>query len=124
MPLPESIPVSYSEEEAGYVSFRPVVRQIFRLHELLDMVLSVTGKDPARIRQILHSGSVVFHFYHYWWQGFEASEGEIEMLLREFPDADPRRPFSGAACTMVLVESGDSPARPPLELPRGAISSK
>src|ERR1700747_2806304 len=74
MPLPESIPVRYSEGAAAYVSLRPAVRQTFRLHELLDMVLSVTGKDPARIRQILHSGSVVFHFYHYWWQGFYASE--------------------------------------------------
>ena len=52
MTLPETIPVRYTEEEAGYVSFRPLVRQIFRLNELLDMVVSVTGKDQERIRQI------------------------------------------------------------------------
>ena len=63
MPLPDVIPVRYTEEEAGYVSFRPVVRQSFRPDQLLDMVLSVTGKDPARITQILRSGTVVFHFY-------------------------------------------------------------
>ena len=81
MALPQEIPVRYTEEEAGYVSFRPVVRQTFRVHELLDMVLSVTGKQPERIRQILRSGTVVFHFYRYWWEGFEAGEAELQALL-------------------------------------------
>src|ERR1700676_1344415 len=89
MPLPETIPVRYTEEEAGYVSFRPVVRQTFRTHELLDMVLSVTGKDAARVRQILRSGTVVFHFYRYWWEGFEVDEAELAALLAHFPDPDP-----------------------------------
>jgi hypothetical protein len=61
MPLPDAIPVRYTEEEAGYVSFRPVVRQSFRPDQLLDMVLSVTGKDPSRIKQIFRSGTVVFN---------------------------------------------------------------
>ena len=47
MPLPETIPVRYTEEEAGYVTVRPLVRQTFRLDELLDMILSVAGKDAA-----------------------------------------------------------------------------
>ena len=47
MALPQEIPVRYTEEEAGYVSFRPVVRQTFRVHELLDMILSVTGKTAG-----------------------------------------------------------------------------
>src|SRR2546428_196706 len=34
MSLPESIPVRYTEEEAGYISVRPVVRQSFQLAEL------------------------------------------------------------------------------------------
>ena len=62
MPLPETIPVRYTEEEAGYVTVRPLVRQTFRLDELLDMILSVAGKDVARVRQLLHSGTVVYHF--------------------------------------------------------------
>jgi len=62
VPLPETIPVRYTEEEAGYVTVRPVVRQTFRLTELLDMILSVAGKDTARVRQLLHSGTVVYHF--------------------------------------------------------------
>ena len=108
MQIPDVIPVRYSEEEAGYVSFRPVVRQTFRLHELLDMVLSVTGKDAARVRQILRSGTVVFHFYRYWWEGFEVGDAELGALLASFPDADPTREFRAQDCTMALVEGGDS----------------
>jgi hypothetical protein len=62
VPLPETIPVKYTEEEAEYLSMRPLVRQTFRLAELVDMVVSVTGKDPGRIQQILRSGTVVYHF--------------------------------------------------------------
>jgi hypothetical protein len=107
--LPEAIPVRYTEEEAGYVSFRPIVRQTFRLNELLDMILTVTGKDPARIRQILRSGTVVFHFYKYWWEGFEVSEAELAPLLTRFPDADPARLFRAGECSRVLMESGSLP---------------
>jgi hypothetical protein len=49
MPLPDQIPLRYTEEDAGFVSVRPVIRQIFQLHELVDMVVSVAGKDPARV---------------------------------------------------------------------------
>ena len=45
MPLPQQIPVRYTEEDAGYVSVRPVVKQVFRLHELADLVVSIAGKD-------------------------------------------------------------------------------
>src|SRR5208283_1906278 len=72
MSLPETIPTRYTEEEAEYLSLRPVVRQTFRIAELVDMILSVTGKDAHRIAQILRSGSVVYHGYRYWWPAFEA----------------------------------------------------
>lgn len=116
MALPETIPVRYTEEEAEYLSVRPVVRQTFRLQELLDMVLSVTGKDPARVRQILRSGTLVFHFYRYWWQGFEADAQELSARLALFPDADPTRAFLPEDCTAVLLESGGHPPRHSFEL--------
>ena len=124
MPLPETIPVRYTEEEAGYVSFRPVVRQSFRPHELLDMVLSVTGKDVGRIRQILRSGTVVFHFYRYWWTGFDLDETELTGLLAQFPDPDPSREFRGADCTMIAIESGATPPRPAVEVQKKSISHR
>ncbi len=44
MPLPETISVRYTDEEAGYVTVRPIVRQTFSLDELLDMILERRGK--------------------------------------------------------------------------------
>ena len=122
MPPPELIAVRYTEEEAGYVSIRPVVRRNFRLSDLLDMVLGVTGKHPARIRQILRSGSVSFHAHRYWWDGFQIEEQELAALLARFPDPDPSRAFRPEACTAALVEAGGSPsgqpARPDSPAPR------
>ncbi|MCU1341742.1 MAG: hypothetical protein JWN92_1165 [Candidatus Acidoferrum typicum] len=120
MPLPETIPVRYTEEEAGYVTVRPIVRQTFRLDELLDMILSVTGKDAARIRQILHSGTVVYHFFRYSWAGFDADGAELSAELTRFPDADPSRPFDAGNCTMAIFESGGAHSRHLLELDRSA----
>jgi hypothetical protein len=122
MPLPEAIPVRYTEEEAGYVSFRPVVRQSFRPDQLLDMVLSVTGKDAARIKQILRSGTVVFHFYRYWWTGFDIDATELNGLLARFPDPDPSRQFRSAECSTIAIESGATPPRPAIEIAKEAIS--
>jgi hypothetical protein len=105
VPLPETIPVRFTEEEAEYVSIRPVRRQTFKLRELIDMVLCVTGRDLPRVQQILRTGTLVFHFYRYWWQGFETDATELSAVLAEFPVDDPSRAFSSAACTSVVLES-------------------
>lgn len=118
--LPESIPVRYTDEEAGYVTVRPVVRQTFRLDELLDMVLSVTGKDVARVRQILRSGTVVYHFFRYWWAGFDADEAELAAALARFPDADPSRAFDADKCMLAVFETAGANPKPLLELDRAA----
>jgi hypothetical protein len=122
--LPESIPVRYTEEEAGYVTVRPIVRQTFRLDELLDMVLSVTGKNAARIRQILHSGTVVYHFYRYSWTGFDADEAELTAALARFPDADTSRTFDAGKCTVVVFETAGANPKHLLELDRAAASKR
>jgi hypothetical protein len=124
VPLPETIPVRYTEEEAGYVTVRPVVRQTFRLGELLDMILSVAGKDVPRVRQLLHSGTVVYHFYRYSWEGIEASEEEVFAALARFPDADPSRLFSKEACTLAIFESGGVSPRHLVELDRDAAGKR
>ncbi|MGB6430725.1 MAG: hypothetical protein WBF06_09070 [Candidatus Acidiferrales bacterium] len=124
MTLPEKIPVRYSEEEAGYVSFRPVVRQAFGVHELLDMILSVTGKDAARVRQILRAGTIAFHSYRYWWTGFEPSDADLREALADFPDADAARAFSANDCTLIVLESGGVAAREIAEISREAGSAR
>ena len=124
MPLPQTIPVRYTEEEAGYVTVRPLVRQTFSLEELLDMILSVAGKDAARVRQLLHSGTVVYHFFRYSWAGFDASETELAAALARFPDSDPTRLFPPGQCTLAIMESGGISQRPLMELDRAAGSRR
>jgi len=124
VPLPETIPVRYTEEEAGYVTVRPLVRQTFRLHELLDMILSVAGKDVARVRQLLHSGTVVYHFYRYSWAGFDASEADVAAALAQFPDADPARPFAVSRCTNAIFEGSGGNPRRVLDLDRASASRR
>ena len=102
---------------------RPLVRQTFRLDELLDMILSVAGKDVARVRQLLHSGTVVYHFYRYSWAGFDVDEAELAAALAKFPDADPARPFSPERCTNAVFDSAGANPRHLLDLDR-AIASK
>src|SRR3989442_12610301 len=93
VPLPENISVRYTEDEAGYISVRPVVRQSFQLAELADMVVSVAGKNAARVAQIFRAGTVVYNGYRYWWQGFSTQHDEISALLAPFPEDDASRPF-------------------------------
>jgi hypothetical protein len=106
MPLPSQIPVRYTEEDAGYVSVRPVVKQVFRLQELADLVVSIAGKDIARVQQIFRSGTAVYHGYRYWWEGIAAEASEIAALLAPFPDDDPTRPFEPGKATAALLEIG------------------
>ncbi len=108
MPLPETIPVKYTEEEAEYLSVRPLVRQEFRSAELVDMVVRVAGKDLARVQKILSSGTIVFHSFRYWWTGFEADPAALSEILKKYPDADPQRAFRAEDCNEVILQSGGS----------------
>ena len=122
MPLPETISVKYTEEEAEYLSMRPLVRQTFRAPELVDMIVQVAGKDPARVQQILRAGTVVFHSFRYWWQGFDPDQSALAEILATYPDADPARPFRAADCTEVILESSGSPPRHSLRITRAAAA--
>ena len=82
MPLPAQIPVKYSEDDAQFISIRPLVRQTFRPAELIDMIVSVTGKDPHRVQQILRSGTIVFNSYRYWWDSIDSASTELATLTR------------------------------------------
>jgi hypothetical protein len=124
MPLPHHIPVRYSEEDAGYVSVRPVVKQTFRIHELADMVVSVAGKDAARVQQIFRVGTVVYNGYRYWWESLFAELPEIEGLLAPFPDDDPWRPFEPAKVAALLLESGGGTERNVVEISRQEASAR
>jgi hypothetical protein len=118
MALPENVAVRYTEDEAEYLSLRPVVRQTFRIDELVDMIVSVTGLDRERVAQILRSGAVVYHGYRYWWNGFETAVGDLDAALTGYPVADPSRAFHAAACSAVVFASSGSPPRHSIEISR------
>ncbi|HXW56391.1 MAG TPA: hypothetical protein VEJ67_11620 [Candidatus Cybelea sp.] len=124
MPLPDMVPVKYTEEEAEYVSIRPVVQQQFRGDELVDMIVRVTGKDVARVRQILRTGTVVFHSYRYWWAALDADERQVRELLAKYPDADSSRPFRPESCTEVILEPGGPPGSHALHFDRKKASKR
>jgi hypothetical protein len=116
VPLPETIAVKYTEEEAEYLSMRPLVRQTFRAPELVDMIVQVAGKDSTRVQQILRAGTVVFHSFRYWWPPFDPDPAALTEILAKYPDADPARPFRAADCAEVILESSGSPPRHSLSI--------
>jgi hypothetical protein len=124
MPLPETISLRFTEEDAGYVTVRPVAKQTFRLAELADMVVSVTGKNVSRVQQIFRTGTVVYNGYRYWWDGFAANENEITGLLALFPDDDPSRPFNPDQVTAVSLETGGGTQRSLVSITRSEASAK
>jgi hypothetical protein len=124
MPLPNQIHLRYTEQDAGHLSVRPVINQTFRLHELVDMVVSVAGKDPARVHQIFRTGSVIFNGYRYWWNPLSPDPGEIETLLAQFPDDDPARVFVPSQAIAALLEMGGGPQRVVTEILRQDAAQK
>jgi hypothetical protein len=122
--LPETIAMRFTEEDAGYVTVRPVVKQTFRLGELADMVVSVTGKSPARVQQIFRAGTVVYNGYRYWWEGFGANEIEIAGLLSVFPDDDPALLFNADRVTAVSLDIGGGTQRALVGIERAEASGR
>lgn len=114
----------FTEEDAGYVTVRPVVKQTFRLGELADMVVSVTGKSVARVQQIFRAGTVVYNGYRYWWEGFTANEIEIAGLLNVFPDDDPALLFNPDRVTAVSLEIGGGTQRALVVIARAEASGR
>jgi hypothetical protein len=120
--LPEIIAVHFTEEEAGYVTLRPIVRQSFRLADLTDMVVTVTGKDARRVEQIFRAGSVTYNGYRYGWQGFSAEPGEVATLLAPLPESDPARRFRPEEATAASLEFGGKKQHASVELKRDEAS--
>ena len=102
----ELVQVKFSEDLAQYAETRPVRRQPMTLKELVGLVLTSTGKHPARIAERLQSGTCTYNIFRYWWEGFAPDPAALAALLAEFPDPDPARAFQAEACQwMRLLDS-------------------
>jgi hypothetical protein len=58
-------------------------------------MLGVTGKDPARVHELLLRGTLVNGASRFRWSGWDADLAALESLLASMPGAEPDRPFLG-----------------------------
>ncbi|HEY1204084.1 MAG: hypothetical protein ABSH46_21310 [Bryobacteraceae bacterium] len=120
MALPETIRVKISSEEAGSISLTAVVAREMPVRELIETMLGATGKDAARIGELLRRGSFVSGASRLRWSGWAADPDAIAAVLATFPDADPGRPFERESCVRAVLKG--TPGR--VEIERAAGSAR
>ena len=114
MSLPETVRVKLSSEAADYVSLTPVVVQELPLRELVEHMLGITGKDEARVRDLLLRGTLVSGASRFRWTGWEPDPAGVRSLLASFPDPEPARPFDARHCVRAVLKG----SRQPIAIPR------
>jgi hypothetical protein len=120
MALPQTIRVKLSSEAAEAISLTPVVAQDFAVRELIEHMLGITGKDEARICELLRRGTLVSGASRFRWAGWEAEIEGLREVLATFPDPDPARPFVAERCVRAILRGG----RQTVEIPREAGARK
>lgn len=103
MELPPTIRVKLSSEAAEYISVTQVVVREIPLVELVEQMLGTTGKNAARVRDILRRGSLVSGASRYRWQGLDPDIESVAALLATFPDSDPGRAFRPECCARAVL---------------------
>src|ERR1017187_366134 len=114
MALPQTIRVKLSSEAAESISLTPVVVQELAVRDLIEHMLGITGKDEARIRELLKRGTLVSGASRFRWVGLDADAEGVRAVLQTFPDADPSRNVAGSGCVRAILRGG----RQALEIPR------
>lgn len=103
MALPPTIRVKLSSEAAESIALTPVVVQELAVRDLIEHMLGITGKDEARIRDLLKRGTVVSGASRFRWAGWEAGADDVRALLATFPDPEPWRSFDAARCVRLVL---------------------
>ena len=120
MSLPDRVRVKLSSEAAESISLTPVVVREIPTRELVEYMLGVTGKDEARVRELLLRGTLVSGASRFRWSGWEAERQAVLQMLATFPDAETGRVFAPANCIRAVLRGGPRA----IELPREAASRK
>ena len=105
MPLPDTIRVKLSTEAAEAISLTPVVLRDMPFLELFELIVALTGKQPARIRDLLARGTIVSGASRFRWQGLDTELADIDQMLAALPDSDPARPFQPGACVKAILRA-------------------
>ena len=103
MSLPQTVRVKLSSEAAESITITPVVVRDIPARELVEYMLGVTGKDVARVHELLLRGTLVSGASRFRWTGWDADLDSIHGLLETFPDPDPARPFDAAQCVRAVL---------------------
>jgi hypothetical protein len=106
MGLPPTVRVKLSSEAAESIALTQVVVQEMAVRELIEHVLGVTGKDEARIRDLLLRGTLVSGATRFRWTGWESEPEALRELLTGFPDPDPLRAFEAPQCIRAILRGG------------------
>ena len=109
MALPQTIRVKLSSEAAESISLTPVVVQELAVRELIEHMLGITGKDEARIRELLKRGTLVSGASRFRWAGWDADVEALREVLALFPDDDPAREFAAPHCLRANLRGGRQP---------------
>jgi hypothetical protein len=104
MALPETLCVKLSSEAAGYLSVTPVVVRQMPVRELIEMALGLTGKDLARLHELLLRGTLVSGASRLRWTGWDAEPAALQAALDNFPDPDPARSFAPERCVRAVLK--------------------
>ena len=120
MSLPATIRVKLSSEAAEGISITRVVVQDLAVRELIEHMLGLTGKDEARIHELLLRGSLVSGASRFRWTGWDADPAAIRELLATLPGDDPTRAFSATRCVRAVLRG----ARQAIDIPRAAGARK
>src|SRR6185503_11044650 len=106
MALPKTVRVKLSSEAAESITLTPVVLQEIPIHELIEHILGIAGKDESRIHQILLRGTLVSGASRFRWAGWEADSASLQDALAQFPDADPSNKFAATRCIRATLRGG------------------
>ncbi len=111
MALPPTVRVKLSSEAAESISITPVVVQEMPVRELVEYMLGVTGKDEARIRELLLRGSLVSGASRFRWTGWGAVEKICASCWPPFPIPTPRAGSPRRIARAPRCAAGGSPLR-------------
>ena len=106
MSLPATVRVKLSSEAAEGISITRVVVEDLPLRDLVEHMLGITGKDEARVRELLRRGTLVSGASRFRWTGWEADLDGLRELLATFPNDDPARPFVSERCVRAVLRGG------------------
>jgi len=120
MSLPATVRVKLSSEAAEGISITRVVVQDLPLRDLVEHMLGITGKNEARVRELLLRGTLVSGASRFRWTGWEAELDGLRELLATFPGDDPARPFRSERCVRAVLRGG----RQAIHIPREAGARK